>query len=91
MVRAILQQVTGVWTGSDFTHGPLKKRGMVGEGTRNYKVQVIKTHYPETGGPTINISKAILLVRNPLKAAHSYWHLMLTNDHCTTAPASGTL
>ena len=57
MLRAYLEKITGLATGSD---GDLKKKmvadlmkdGLVGEGLTDSRVQIVKNHYPERQGVT---------------------------------------
>lgn len=55
MLRATLERIMGIVTGSDADiraklHGELMDDGLVGEGLVSRKVWVIKTHYPERSG-----------------------------------------
>lgn len=58
MLRATLERVMGVITGSDADiraklHGALMDEGLLGEGLVSKKVWVIKTHWPERSGKSV--------------------------------------
>ena len=64
-VRYLLQQATGVLTGSIYTDGDLRKNGFHGESVRDGSVLVVKTH--EWGEKSRAMYQgAILLVREPV-------------------------
>lgn len=66
-LRHLLQQSTGIATGSEYVDLSLKHRGFPGEGINNASVLVIKTH--EYGNETLNkYHKAVLLIREPKEA-----------------------
>ena len=47
---------------------------------------MVKTHWPSRPGPKFEVSKVVLIVRSPLDAIASFWHLMLAGSHCSSAP-----
>jgi len=85
LMRNLYEKITLRVTGSDMMGG-LQKHDLVGEmatGTNN--VQFVKTHYPERmGHPPFQVSRAVLLVRNPYDAMDSYFNLMSTSTHTTS-------
>ncbi|CAM9467927.1 unnamed protein product, partial [Laminaria digitata] len=87
LLRRLLEEATGVITGSDTRPDRTLSRslsafGMQGEGVVDHRVRVVKTHYPERAGyRTFEGKKAILLVRNPFDAINSYFNMALTNTH----------
>ncbi|XP_059622700.1 WSCD family member AGAP003962 [Phlebotomus argentipes] len=66
-LRYLLQQATGILTGSVYKDYGLMKSGFPAESVRNSSVLVVKTH---EHGPKVwqNFDRAILLVRDPQKA-----------------------
>ena len=88
LVRRLIESITGVVTGSDTKPGRgmaelLRNSGLIGEGeTRKEKVWVIKTHFPErTGWQKFKVQRAVLLIRHPINAIKSYFHMQLTATH----------
>ena len=88
LVRRLLESVTGIVTGSDTKPGRgmaelLRDSGLIGEGeTKKEKVWVVKTHFPErVGWQRFKVQRAILLVRHPINAIKSYFHMQLTATH----------
>lgn len=88
LLRSLLEQVTGIVTGSDSSVKrtliqQLIELGMKGEGVITMdKVWCVKTHYPERlGYAAFNANRAILLVRNPFDAIVSYFNMILTQSH----------
>lgn len=89
LLRGLLESVTGCVTGSDTRPDrPLSMaladhHGLVGEGVVTCNtVPLTKTHWPErVGCQRYDVSRVVLLVRNPFDAFDSYWHLNLTNTH----------
>lgn len=66
-LRHLLQQTTGIATGSEYVDFSLKYHGFLGEGITNSSVLVVKTH--EYGNTTlIKYDRAILLIRAPEEA-----------------------
>ena len=63
-LRYLLQQATGIATGSIYNDHDLLKNGFPGEAVRDGRVLVVKTHVPSKA----NFSKAILLLRDPFEA-----------------------
>ncbi|XP_055706313.1 WSCD family member AGAP003962 [Phlebotomus papatasi] len=66
-LRYLLQQATGILTGSVYKDYGLMKSGFPAENVKNSSVLVIKTH---ERGPKVwsSFNRAILLVRDPLRA-----------------------
>ena len=87
LMRALLEQATGIVTGSDTRPDrtlsrKLMEGGLVGEGTLDDTVWLVKTHWPErVGYVRYRAARVILLVRNPWDAVDSYWNMCLTNTH----------
>lgn len=66
-LRHLLQQSTGISTGSEYIDYSLKLHGFPSEGISNTSVLVVKTH--EYGNVTLNkYERAILLIREPKEA-----------------------
>lgn len=86
-LRQLLEQTTGIVTGSDSrSNRPLAasliRCGFKGEGVIDSSVWVVKSHYPERlGYVKCRGQRVILLVRNPFDAIESYFHMGLTNTH----------
>jgi len=87
MLRATLERIMGIVTGSDADlkaklHGALMDEGLVGEGLCSKKVWVIKTHWPERSGKhNFDSERALLLVRSPLDCITSLFHMTLSGSH----------
>eukprot|EP00943_MAST-04B_sp_MAST-4B-sp1_P002859 g2859.t1 len=88
LVRRLIESITGIVTGSDTKPGRgmaelLRNNGLIGEGeTTKEKVWVVKTHFPErTGWQKFKVQRAILLIRHPINAIKSYFHMQLTATH----------
>lgn len=90
LMRGLLEQMTGVYTGCDTRPDrtlsqELQNYGMKGEGIVDERVWFIKTHFPERlGYQNFTIQKAIVIVRNPWDAIDSYFNMTLTNSHTTS-------
>lgn len=66
-LRYLLQQATGILTGSVYKDYGLLKSGFPAESIANTSVLIVKTH--EFGLSTwLSFKKAVLLVRDPAKA-----------------------
>uniref|UniRef100_A0A7S4AMR1 Sulfotransferase domain-containing protein n=1 Tax=Pseudo-nitzschia australis TaxID=44445 RepID=A0A7S4AMR1_9STRA len=85
LMRNLYEKITLRVTGSDMMGG-LQKHDLVGEmATGTNKTQFVKTHYPERmGASPFQVSRAVLLVRNPYDAIDSYFNLMTTSSHTTS-------
>jgi hypothetical protein len=89
LLRSLLEQVTGIVTGSDtrpdrtLSRALANAHGLVGEGVCSSTQTVFcKTHWPERiGCMRYTAERVIILVRNPFDAIDSYWNLNLTNTH----------
>lgn len=86
-LRTLLEQQTGIVTGSDSrTNRPLASSlmqcGFKGEGIVDSSVWIVKSHFPERMGYVqCKGDRVLLLVRNPFDAIESYFHMGLTNTH----------
>ena len=93
MIRAYLDKITGIYTGSAiFFDNPmnkaLKEGGLAGEAVNDKRVWIAKNHYPVSLGDTIfNSQKAILIVRNPLDVIPSQWNVSCTSTHSLSVHA----
>ena len=66
-MRYLLQQSTGIWTGSIYNDEMLKKTGFAAEHVTNSSVLFIKTHKYEINDMK-RFDRVVLLVRNPADA-----------------------
>jgi len=70
--RIVLEQATGIFTGSIFCDRGLRSSGFYGEQIISSNVLAIKTHYPRDGDPSIghfhpkHVDGVIFIMRNPL-------------------------
>lgn len=86
-MRKVLEQETGIVTGSDSRPNrtlaaSLLKFGYLGEGITDQSVWIVKSHFPERlGYVAFPVNRVILLVRNPFDAIQSYFHMGMTNTH----------
>jgi len=88
LLRRLVEAVTRTTTGSDARPDrPLVKAlvdmGMRGEGVVDgSRVWCVKTHFPErVGYVRFAATRAVVLVRNPLDAVASNFHMLLTGTH----------
>ena len=89
-LRYLLEQVTGVFTGSNDCDLVLKLAGLMGEGITSNNVLVIKTHRPSyyvvdsemDGGA--KFKAAIVLLRNPYDAIVAEYHRQVLWSHVRT-------
>jgi len=83
--RMLLEQATGIFTGSIYCDRELKARGLFGEKLSSSNVLAVKTHYPnqelfvpykEFHDPEKfkNVTAAIVIIRNPLNSLVSHWN-----------------
>ena len=87
MTRGLLEEFSGIRSGSDFLDMSLAKAyNVMGEGRVDDSVWFIKTHWPNKPGPPSRISRAVVIVRNPLDVLVSWFNLMATNVHNYTLP-----
>ena len=97
-VRSVLEQASGIYTGSIYCDNELKSKGFVGEKVSSSNVLFVKTHYAskdlfiplsEYYDPKKfkDITAAILLIRNPLDSIISSWN-WVHSGHTATVPAS---
>lgn len=85
-LRKLLEQVTGVFTGSDMQLEktlPLQQSGLLGEQIQDNSVWITKTHYPQTQEPNSKFaaSKIIYITRHPVDVFPSMCGLFFTNSH----------
>ncbi|XP_013402580.1 WSC domain-containing protein 2 [Lingula anatina] len=72
-VRHLVQQATGIVTGSEYLDMGLSSAGMIGEGYNGSNAIMIKTH--EFGADKRKgFDKAVLIIRNPYDAMMSEFH-----------------
>ena len=70
--RLLLEQATGIFTGSIFCDQDLRSSGFFGEQIISSNVLAVKTHYPGIGNPKFNhfnpshVDGTIFIMRNPL-------------------------
>ena len=89
-LRKILEQITGIYTGSDFHMRdalPLQHSGLLGEQVYGgNSVWVTKSHYPllQMGHAQMEVDKVICIVRNPTDVLPSYANLFATVSHTQT-------
>lgn len=90
LLRKLLEETTGVITGSDTAPNRTLSRalaecGVRGEGVVDSRCWIVKSHYPERRGHArVAADRAVLLVRNPWDAIDSYFNMALTNSHNTS-------
>ena len=83
--RMLLEQTTGIYTGSIYCDAELKAKGFLGEKLSSSNVLAVKTHYPnkelfvpykEYHDPDKfkNVSAAIVIIRNPVDSLVSHWN-----------------
>ena len=91
--RLLLEQVTGIFTGSVYCDRELKQEEFLGESVASGNVIVVKTHIPGKGYPTMhrrainptNLKGAIFITRNPLDCLVSEWNGQNLHKHRHTA------
>jgi len=87
MVRKLLEEMTGIHTGSDTRPKRamaemLRGYGLQGESDVTRKSWVIKSHFPERHGwMKFPVTRGILLVRHPVNAIDSYFNMQLSANH----------
>jgi hypothetical protein len=89
MTRTYIEQVTGIYTGSDMnliTSNMLQSMGMAGEEhvSSDNTVWVTKSHYPDKdmiADRVQTFDKAIVVTRNPIDTLVSYFLLLQTASH----------
>lgn len=87
MLRAYLEKVTGLVSGSDCDitkklNQCLMNMGLAGEGLVDKRVWTIKTHYPERYGKTrFGAERCVLLVRSPLDCFTSLFNMVCSGSH----------
>jgi hypothetical protein len=82
MLRSYLEQLTGVFTGSDgdlnyALHQSLQHCGFTGEAHLD-NVWIIKTHYPLGKDRPVKAGKVLCCVRNPLDVCTSMFNFWAT-------------
>ena len=87
LIRAYLEKITGLVSGSDCDitkklNQALMHMGLAGEGLVDKRVWVVKTHYPERYGKTkFGAERCILLVRSPLDCITSLFNMVCSGTH----------
>ena len=87
LLRATLEKIMGIATGSDCNIGlklnaELMTLGLAGEGLADRRVWVVKTHYPERyGAAKFGAERCIMLVRSPLDCMTSLFHMVASGTH----------
>ena len=82
--RMVLEQATGIFTGSIFCDEELRSSGFYGEQIISSNVLAIKTHYPRNGKPSIghyhpkHVDGVIFIMRNPLDSIVAEWKRKVT-------------
>ena len=87
--RLLLEQATGVFTGSIYCDQDLRSSGFYGEQITSSNVLVVKTHYPGIGNPRlnhfnpVNVDGVLFIMRNPLDSivAERKRQVLRTNKH----------
>ena len=87
--RLLLEQVTGIFTGSIYCDEDLRSSGFFGEQIISSNVLAVKTHYPGAGKPKLGFSNpahvdgVIFIMRNPLDSmvAERKRQVLGTNSH----------
>ena len=82
MLRKLLEDITGIHTGTDHHESDLRNYGFQEEivsATKN--TWIVKSHFPEVYGMHFSAERGILLVRHPINALESYFNLQITEDH----------
>ena len=86
-VRLLLEQTTGIFTGSIFCDPELKASGFFGEQIINSNVLVVKTHYPGIGNPSlghfnpVHVDGVIFITRNPFDSIVAERKRQVLNIH----------
>lgn len=72
-MRVLIEQLTGIYTGSMYTDKDLKRIGFEGEGNKDpSQVVMVKTHEPVIAAKYPVASKAVVILRQPLEAVVSW-------------------
>ena len=87
--RLLLEQATGIFTGSIFCDQDLRSSGFFGEQIISSNVLAVKTHYPGIGKPKFNhfnpahVDGTIFIMRNPLDSivAERKRQILRVNKH----------
>ncbi|XP_067670759.1 WSCD family member GA21586-like [Haliotis asinina] len=85
--RHLLEQMTGIATGSDFFDKKLEAGGFIGEKKMDTSTIAVKTHdlyKPLSGKPLRGIKRAILIIRNPYKAMVADFNREQSKNHVGT-------
>ncbi|XP_059145586.1 WSCD family member GA21586-like [Physella acuta] len=83
-LRFLIQEATGVYTGSEYHDTELRMRGFLAEGVANSSTIVVKTH----GSDVITrdrYEKAVLLIRHPKGAIKAEFNRIYGGGHKSTA------
>ena len=87
-MRYLLQQMTGVLTGSIYTDWKLMSKDFPAGGIKDGRVIATKTHapyIPKKGQQMMDYDKVILLMRNPWDASLANLNRVQTRSHTTVA------
>ncbi|XP_046363397.2 WSCD family member CG9164-like [Haliotis rufescens] len=85
--RHLLEQMTGVATGSDDFDKNLEARGFLGERKMDGSTIAVKTHTlykPQSRKPLRDIKRAILIIRNPYNAMVADFNRLHSKSHVGT-------
>lgn len=55
--------------------------GLKGEEVKDDRVWIVKSHFPERQGSSMNFNRCIVLVRSPLDCIASLFNMMATQKH----------
>lgn len=87
LIRAYIEKITGIVSGSDCDitkklNQALMHMGLAGEGLVDKRVLAVKTHYPERYGKTkFGAERCVLLVRSPLDCITSLFNMVCSGTH----------
>ena len=87
--RHLIQQLSGVWTGSLYNDPDLGKGGFNAEGVHDSRVSVIKTHWPYVKPNATAVERyprTVLVVRSPQECLLAEYHRRYSSKHTGLAP-----
>ncbi|XP_064597918.1 WSCD family member CG9164-like [Liolophura sinensis] len=82
-VRHIVQQATGIGTGSVYCDKFLRDHGFPFECIKNGSVVLIKTHEEKISEPNLRFSRIVLLLRNPFDAIRAEFNRRFSKENHT--------
>ena len=88
--RHLIQQLSGIWTGSLYSDKDLLQGGFSGEGVSNHSVIVTKTHWPYVKPNASSVEhypRTVLVIRSPQHCLLAEYHRRHSHDHTGLAPA----